>query len=241
MMHKIGVIGEINRYPIKSFAGEGLASCQVENYGLEGDRVYAFYDEAKTGWNSFITARDIPAMLAYRSKFVEGELQITAPDGRSVGWNEELAQELQPFSKRKIAMRGYQAPNPENPNLMSVDAASVLIITDASLRKLQSLWGKELDHRRFRANLVVIVDEHGLPEGEWIGKKLTIGTAGLQAEEYCERCSMITIDPDSLERDASLLKKVNEELGLSFGVYASVVNAGRIQVGDDVYLVSAAE
>lgn len=47
---------------------------------------------------------------------------------------------------------------------------------------------------------------------------------------------MITIDPDTYERDASILKKVNEEMNLNFGVYASVVEIGHACVGDMVYI-----
>jgi hypothetical protein len=48
---------------------------------------------------------------------------------------------------------------------------------------------------------------------------------------------MITIDPETLERDASLLKKVIAEMNLNFGVYASVKKTGQIDIGDKVYLV----
>jgi uncharacterized protein YcbX len=133
-------------------------------------------------------------------------------------------------------MSSYRASNPENPDLMSVDSASVLIVTDASLRKLEAKWGKRLDKRRFRANLIISLYEHTFDEGDWIGKRLSAGNTELQVESYCERCTMITIDPDTLERDTSLLKKVNEELNLMFGVYASVKKTGQIQVGDKVYL-----
>ncbi|MUT66488.1 MOSC domain-containing protein [Paenibacillus sp. NEAU-GSW1] len=233
---RLGVVDEINRFPVKSLAGEKLDSCSVESCGLKGDRVYAFYDESKTGWDSFITARDIPAMLAYEAKLSNEQLSITSPDGRSLSWDHALAEELQPFTKRKISMSAYQAPHPEDAKLLSVDAASILIITDDSLRKLERLWGKELDQRRFRANLIVTVDDNGLKESEWIGRTLSVGDAEFRAEGFCERCSMITIDPDSLERDPSLLRKVNEELGLNFGVYASVVKPGRISVGDGVFM-----
>jgi uncharacterized protein YcbX len=97
--------------------------------------------------------------------------------------------------------------------------------------------GKRLDKRRLRANIIVSLDENTFNESDWIGKRLLVGSAELQIDIYCERCSMITIDPNILERDTSLLKKVNEEMNLNFGVYASVNRTGQIQVGDKVYLV----
>lgn len=72
---------------------------------------------------------------------------------------------------------------------------------------------------------------------QWIGKRLRVGSAELQIDSHCERCSIITLDPDTLERDRLLLKKVNEEMNLRFGVYASIKKTGQIHVGDKVYLI----
>ncbi|MFH5184132.1 MOSC domain-containing protein [Paenibacillus sp. TAB 01] len=130
-----------------------------------------------------------------------------------------------------------KAPNFESPELMAVDAASVLIITDASLRKLERLWGKPLDLRRFRANLVVSLDETAWNETDWTDRCLSVGSAVLKIDTICERCSMITIDPDTIERDPSLLKIVNQELALQFGWYASVIQPGEVRTGDKLYFV----
>lgn len=59
----------------------------------------------------------------------------------------------------------------------------------------------------------------------------------MQVDKYCDRCSMVTLDPDSLARDASLLKKINTEMNLNFGVYASVKKTGDIEVGEKVFLM----
>lgn len=232
----VGQISEISRYPVKSFAGESLETCTIDSYGLYGDRFCAFIDETKDGWDSFVTARDIPDMLNYRAKLVDKGVSVTSPTGQIFNWNEELLDEIQRYSKRKISMTDYKAPNPENPDLMSVDLASILIITDSSLRKLEVIWEKNLNKQRFRANLIVSIDENTFNENEWIGKQLTVGNVVLKIESYCQRCSIITIDPDTLERDTSLLKKVNEQMNLCFGVYASVKNPGQIHLGQKVYL-----
>jgi uncharacterized protein YcbX len=237
----IGEISEINRYPVKSLAGERLASCKLESYGLYGDRCYAFIDETKEGWDAFFTAREIPEMLAYQAKLIgEGseneypQVIVTSPEGRSFGWNEDLLADLQRYTKRKMSMSSYET---QTKGLKAVDAAGILIVTDSSLRKLETIWGKGLDNRRFRANLVVSLSNDRFEEGGWIGKRLSIGGAELQIDSYCERCSMITIDPDTLERDPSLLRKVNEQMDLHFGVYASVVKTGQVRVGDKVQFV----
>jgi predicted metal-dependent phosphotriesterase family hydrolase len=55
---------------------------------------------------------------------------------------------------------------------------------------------------------------------------------------FCTRTTttIITIDPDTLGRDTSLLKRVNEQMNLNFGVYTSVKKTGEIQVGQKIYL-----
>lgn len=237
----IGEITQINRYPIKSFAGESLTSGIIEPYGLYGDRSHAFVDETKEGWDRYFTARHIPNILGYQAKLIGAgserefpKVQVVSPDGRILYWNEELLEEIQAYSTRKLSMIGY---TPNNPDLLAVDTGSILIITDASLRKLEDIWGKRLDKRRFRANLIVSVADSSFHESDWIGKRLLMGSAELEVDCHCERCSMITIDPDTLEHDHSLLKKVNVEMNLNFGVYASVKRIGQVNVGEQVMLM----
>ncbi|RUS46185.1 MOSC domain-containing protein [Cohnella sp. AR92] len=237
----IGSVMEMHRYPVKSFGGERLIDkVRIEPYGVEGDRWHAFVDETKTGWNSFVTARGIPAMLAYRAELLaaveEGavpEVAITAPDGRKLRWNEELLQDVQGLTSTKLSMRNYSKPREE---LKGVDDSPILIVTDRSIRKLEELWGKPLNPRRFRANLLVRLDREAPDEGEWIGKELSIGSVTLRIDKGCERCALITLDPDTQERDPSLLKVVNRELSLTFGVYASVVKPGFIETNDEIRL-----
>jgi len=233
----VGEIREINRYPVKSFAGEQLESCIIEPYGMLGDRFCTFYDETKSGWWRYITARNIPNMLTYQAQFIDGEIHVTSSDGRTFGWDTALLEEIQSQTPVRISMSGLKDPHPEHPQLLSVEGASILLITDASLSRLEAMWGKSLDQRRFRGNFVVALNDDSLHEGDWIGRQLRIGDVQLQVDSYCERCVVITMDPDNLERDPSLLKKVNKELGLHFGVYASVVKTGEIRIGDQVELV----
>jgi hypothetical protein len=239
-----GEIRQLFRYSVKSFAGESLDTVKIETYGLFGDRSHAFIDETKEDWDRYVTARTIPAMLGYRAELAGEEaaadefppVRVTAPDGRTMRWDGQLLAELQAHSSAALSMERH---SPHSADLLAVDTGSILIVTDTSLHTLESLWGKRLDSRRFRPNLIVSVAEGSHGEHGWIGKRLRIGGAELQVDGYCERCEMITIAPDTQERDASLLRTVNAEMGLNFGVYASVCRTGRIRVGDKVYVVQA--
>lgn len=235
----VGEITAINRYPVKSFAGEELEACKIESYGVQGDRYCSFYDMTKKDWWQYVTARKIPNMLSYQAEYIEGDIRVTAADGRVFGWDAELLNEIQSLTSTQITMSEFKAPHPEakHPQLLSVDGASILLVTDKSLKKLKALWGKPVDQRRFRGNFVVEVSEDSLGEEEWLGRRLSIGGAELQVDSYCDRCVMITMNPDTLERDSSLLKQVNKEFNLNFGVYASVIRTGEVRLGDQVVLL----
>ncbi|MNH97830.1 MOSC domain protein [compost metagenome] len=249
----IGEITQINRYPVKSFAGETLNSVRLESYGLLGDRSHAFVDHTKEGWSRYITARQIPEMLSYQAELdlqVESELQVQSelqaadpglsqvkilgPDGKRYQWNEQLLADIQKFTNKKISMERHSLMSEEQ---LAVDDGSILIITDQSLQKMEQLWGKPLDNRRFRANFILsLYDGVHLNDLDFIGKRLMINHVELTVKSLCERCSMITIDPDTLERDATLLKKINENMNLTFGMYADVEKVGMVHRGDQVYL-----
>ncbi|MGK9251406.1 MOSC domain-containing protein [Paenibacillus humicus] len=230
-----GKVSSIMRYPVKSFAGERLDACEMEASGLAGDRIGAFRDQTKQGWSSYITARQIPAMLSYEASVKDDILHIVSPEGRSLRWDGELLADMQRHAKIELSMTGYKAPHLEEPGLLAVDAAPVLIVTDASRRKLEAAWGKELDIRRFRPNLVLAMNDPAFDDEQWIGRRLRIGTAELRVDSFCGRCSMIGLEPDTLQPDPSLHKTVSRQFGNHFGLYASVSVPGAIRIGDDVY------
>lgn len=239
----IGEIVKISRYPIKSMAGEDLETTRIDAYGLYGDRSHAFVDTAKEGWESYITARQLSHLLGYKVRLGEvtasdefPQVEVLTPDGHAVTWDEPLLAEVQSHFEQKIALLRCK---PDSTDLLAVDAGGILIVTDHSLRKLEHLVGNSIDIRRFRPNLVISLNSQYISnDSDLVGKRLRIGNTELQLIEECERCSMITIDPDTYERDPLILKKVNEEMNLNFGVYASVVKVGEVNVGDKVYLVS---
>jgi MOSC domain-containing protein YiiM len=47
---------------------------------------------------------------------------------------------------------------------------------------------------------------------------------------------MVTLDPDDIVKDGTLLEKIINERKQNFGVYASIVEPGRVRNGDMVYL-----
>jgi uncharacterized protein YcbX len=233
----------LTRYPVKSMAGETLQRASIAAYGLYGDRSHALIDNDKEGWDSFITARQYPQMLGYTATLPDGggtgeafpEVQITAPDGRLLCWTDDLLEELGGFPSRSVSLRRHR---PDSKELLAVDAGGLLLITDRSLRRIEERLGGPVDPRRFRANIIIELAEDAVEdEYAWIGSRLHLndGTE-LQIVEPCERCMLVTLDPDTHERNNAVLLAVKDVMDLKFGVYASVIRTGEAAVGDKLYV-----
>lgn len=238
-MKRVGQLAEIIRHPVKALKGERIPSSQVDAFGLYGDRSYYFLDNSRTG--KFLCADRAPRMLGYQAQLVgeaaEGTypaVRITSPEGKQFSWDEDFHQEMETITKLPLTA---MMSTPEKGGVNWED--HILLVTDASLRKMASMCGRELlDHRRFRANLVIALDDD-LPfvEEEWFGKQLKINDVVLQVNKHCKRCVYINIDPTDLSIDPVVLKTVVKERSQHFGVYASVIQPGSISEKDEVLLL----
>ncbi|MCM3409720.1 MOSC domain-containing protein [Metabacillus litoralis] len=239
----IGYIKEIIRHPVKSFYGENVQETQVMEYGLYGDRSHAFLDKTRQG--KFLTITQFPEMARYKARFVGEESQeeypnveVITPQGKVFSWeNEELTKEIEEKSTCKISPIRF---TPSHVPLGAIEEEHIQLVTDASLNRLKEIWGKtNVEHRRFRPNLLIDLNEK-IPfiEEEWFNRQIKIGNeVEIKLKRHCERCMIITVNPENAEKDATLLKTVAKERNNHFGVYASVTKTGRIQVGDEVLLL----
>jgi uncharacterized protein YcbX len=112
------------------------------------------------------------------------------------------------------------------------DDTPLLVATDG----LAESFG--IDLRRLRPN-VVVGGVEGLAERDWEGRLLRAGEAVIRLDHLCARCVMTTFDPDSLEQDPDVLRRINAELGGQAAINSSVERPGRIRVGDPVELLDA--
>jgi uncharacterized protein YcbX len=127
----------------------------------------------------------------------------------------------------------------ESPPGTYFDAFPLLLLTDASLRRLADLApDSKVDVRRFRPNVLVKSSEEGFPEIAWAGKRIVVGNATLAVTVACPRCVMITHGFGDLPRDPALMRTVVREADQNMGVYAKVEKPGTIRVGDELRLVS---
>ncbi|HYD50008.1 MAG TPA: MOSC domain-containing protein [Terriglobales bacterium] len=119
------------------------------------------------------------------------------------------------------------------------DAFPLLLMTSASLRRLQSLAsGSRVDVRRFRPNLVLETEEQeGFAEEAWLGRQLRIGSVTVETLVRCPRCVMITHEFADLPRDPQIMRTLVRENEGNLGVYARVIEPGTIARGDAAAIV----
>jgi hypothetical protein len=240
MRQHIGVVTGLYRYPVKSMAGEALASSAVGWHGLAGDRRLALRRTGDRGGFPWLTASKLPTLVCHapcRRGADPGEelpTHIRTPDGQELGtFSDALAQEI-----------GERHGSPVEMTHLSrgiFDEACVSVITSATVERAAELAALPPDVRRFRPN-VVLTTTHGDPfeEDAWVGGTLVFGTgvdaAVLAITNWDERCSMVNLDPDSAAASPALLKAIVRERNNRAGVYAAVVQRGQIVAGQSVFL-----
>ena len=216
-------VTEIWRYPVKSMAGEPLESCLVTADGLEGDRRWALIDWSPNRAGKWFNIKQHSALMTYRSRLVDGSVEVVAPDGASVRLDGDLVRRFEAESSRPLELRDLAGGN--------FDDSQVLIVNLASVEAFALEAGMPIDHRRFRANFYL----DGLEPDEelsWLGRRLRVGDAALEVTSRCERCKVITMDPDTTEATPELLRLLVDRHDERFGMYCRVVRPGRVAVGD---------
>ena len=128
----------------------------------------------------------------------------------------------------------------ESPPGTYFDAFPISIMSQQSLASMNQLEGESrFDARRFRPNLLVDIPDtnHPFPEQAWVGKTLSIGSVKLKIDMTCPRCSMTTHGFDDLPRDTEVMRKLVNHSDGNLGIYASVMQAGKVSAGDSVGVV----
>ena len=111
------------------------------------------------------------------------------------------------------------------------------LISQATLDELSILAGKLIDVRRFRPN-VLIEGVAAWAEFGWVGQEIQIGTAQLKITAPINRCLNIDVNPDTGERDISLLSLLQQHFQhKQTGVLANVITDGHVAVTDDLTLL----
>jgi len=226
-----GIVSGLWRYPVKSMAGQAVASTDISWAGLAGDRRWALVrpDSEASGF-PWHTIREFPQMSNYVALLGEPARPDRSPvlvrtpgGGRYDVTDPRLAAELGTGLRVMRLDRG------------AFDAVPVSVISDSTVSALCTLAHVPGNELRFRPNVVVTLDS-GAPfeEDQWVGSAVRIGAAVVRMDRRDSRCVIVNVDPASGLPGSNLLKVIGITRGACAGVYGTTVLPGLIRVGDPV-------
>jgi uncharacterized protein YcbX len=263
-MSVIGTVESLWRYPVKSMRGEELDEMFAGYAGVYGDRVFAFASSASPKGFPFFTGRDQRQMLRYQPRFRHPDkaarpINLTEAESLPPGVTplyadpEDLMVDVETPTGSTVAI--------DDPTLIEIlregidskhqltllrseraltDCRPLSLFAVQSAKKLGEETGIAVDNRRFRANVYLdLTSSDGFGEDEFVGRSLRIGSKVIVSVlERDPRCMMITLDPDTAEKEPALLKKVAQAHSGMAGVYGAVLVEGTLRKGDPVELLS---
>jgi uncharacterized protein YcbX len=125
------------------------------------------------------------------------------------------------------------------------DEACISVISLGTVECIGRESGRDVDLRRFRPNVVIETNSaEPFEENKWVGRTLMFGDGNSGAAPMAaigvtmkdERCVMVNLDPDTVEKDFEVMKTVVRMNENYAGVYGTVVMAGELRVGQVVTL-----
>jgi len=248
--------------PIKALAIQALDSVELGPRGVENDRRFCIVDQD----GRMLNAKRVQRFVAIRPRFDADfrHLVLELPDGSAVEgpagqgqattvtiygrtvpahavagpWSEVLSA----VAARPVRLVRFDDPG-EGVDRAD-EAAGASLLSEGSLRAIASAAGVSapVDPRRFRMLFGISgVDAHA--EDTWIGRRVRIGAAVVEPGGNIGRCAVTTLDPDTGVSDLDTLaalgtyrdREVTTE-PLAFGVWARVVKAGSVRLGDAVHV-----
>jgi len=248
--------------PIKALAIQALDSVELGPRGVENDRRFCIVDQD----GRMLNAKRVQRFVAIRPRFDADfrHLVLELPDGSAVegpaGQGQATTVTIYgrtvpahavagPWSEvlSAVAARPVQLVRFDDPGEgvdRADEAAGASLLSEGSLRAIASAAGVSapVDPRRFRMLFGISgVDAHA--EDTWIGRRVRIGAAVVEPGGNIGRCAVTTLDPDTGVSDLDTLAALGTYRDgevttepLAFGVWARVVKAGSVRLGDAVHV-----
>ena len=226
---RVGPIVALHRYPVKSLRGEELDTLRIEARGVVGDRLFALRNPAGKFGSGKSTRRfrRMEGLLELQATYDGATPAITFPDGRVLtGDDPAIHDHLSAYVGQPVTLA-------REDEISHFDDSPLHLITTAGLRTLGLTIA---DAQRFRPNVVIDVPGYGFVEDSWIGRDLELGGVRLRITGGAVRCVMIGMAQEQLPEQPQLLRRVADLHDTCFGVYASVITPGTVQLGTDARL-----
>jgi uncharacterized protein len=235
----VGSVTKVQRYPVKSMGVDPLQVGDLRWNGLNGDRQYAFVKAKNQSSFPYLTARDVPNLLLYKAIYLNPDdprgtgVKVLSPSG--VNYDIE-----DPLLCMELADTAGEALQLMQLGRGHFDSAPVSIITTTNAARLEEKHGSDVALQRFRINIIVDPVDSEAWDRDWLSLPIKFGDASspasLRVDFPIQRCAMITLDPDTAERDVSIMRTVAKHFDNEIGMYCSVQSVGMIRTGDPVYL-----
>ncbi len=146
------------------------------------------------------------------------------------------------------ALAGKKRQLPEDADRYSLepgtffDSAHLHLLATGTVDHLKTLIGPDvnLDVRRFRPNILIdtVAELSGFIEDDWVDRRLLVGDQVEIGEIWPTlRCVMTTVKQNDLPKDIRILHTVVKQHETHLGVFAKTSIAGKVRVGDPVYLL----
>jgi uncharacterized protein YcbX len=252
-----GSIAWIAIAPVKSMALVFLDEAHLGVAGIAGDRAFAVVDDQRRLVNGKRFGR--LATITPEYGVATRRLRLTFLDGRVVDGTVELGDpDVAIFFGHPRAVRQVAGPWSEALSDVTGHALSLVALDDpgngldrgptatllstAALASLARAGGQSepLDRRRFRMTFGI----DGVPahaEDHWLDRNIRVGGAVVRPVGNVGRCAVTTHDPDTGQPSFDTLRLLQATRGslptsepLPFGVWADVIWAGDVRVGDPV-------
>ncbi len=243
------------RYPVKGLTGQPLDRVAINaGEGVPHDRRYAIahgstrFENGVPHWQSKdhfvqLMRSERLARLDARYDSETGALEIFRDGGRVARGrlDDPMARQLlDQFFAAFLAGEARGAPRivrADKQSFSDVPQNVLSIVNLASVKDLERVARAPIDPRRFRAN-VHLDGAAAWREMDWPGRSLRLGDTVLRIVQTIPRCAAIDVNPATGRRDLNLVKALMDGYRRDeCGVYAEVIEAGEIAIGDEAELI----
>ena len=258
MTEAAGRVAWIAIAPVKSMALAFLDEVELGLHGIAGDRAYALVDAA----GRLVNGKRAGVLATVRVAIDPdaGSLALHLPSGQSATGRPVLGEPVEaiffghprparlvegPWDAQLSVWSGQDLRLVALPVGEGTDRGpSATLVSTAALGALAAVRGgaAPLDRRRFRMTFGIDGVE-AYAEDRWIGRRVRIGAAVIEVAGNVGRCAVTTHDPDTGRPSFDTLHALEESRGhlpasepLPFGVWAEVVRAGHVALGDEIGL-----